>query len=98
MVSGKSPAGGKSLVAYLRAQYWFQVIFTNDLNTGKECIFRKFTDDRRLGEADAQDAIQRELSGLENWPVRNLMTFNKGKCKVLHLKKNKTPPPVYTEA
>jgi len=65
------------------------VLFSIFISGGIQCILSKFANDTNLGQvADTPKgcaAIQQDLDRLESWAERNLMRFNKSKCRVLHM-------------
>ncbi|KAK4829514.1 hypothetical protein QYF61_005153 [Mycteria americana] len=67
-------------------------ISINDLDDGTECTLSSFADDTKLAEVadtpEGRASIQNDLDKPEKGADKNLMKFNKGKCKVLHVGRN----------
>ncbi|KAJ7409836.1 rna-directed dna polymerase from mobile element jockey-like [Willisornis vidua] len=78
--------------AFTKVLQTFKPLLINDLDEGIECSLRQFADDTKLegvaGTPEGCAAIQQNLDRLENWVERNLIRFNKHKCRVLHLGRN----------
>ena len=65
--------------------------FTNDLDERIEATIKSANNTKLQGVADTTEccaAIQQDLNRVESWGERNMMRFNKSKCRVLHLGKN----------
>lgn len=64
----------------------------SDPDKRTEWTFSKFTDDIKLGEVvdipGVCAAIQQDLERLVCWAEKNIVKFNKGRCRVLHLEEH----------
>jgi len=67
-------------------------ILINDLDEGIESTVGKFVDDTKLRQVvdtpEGCAAIKLELDKMKSLAERNLVRFNKGRCRVLHLGRN----------
>jgi ribonuclease P/MRP protein subunit RPP40 len=65
------------------------LIFIDDLDEGLSSAILKFADDTKIyGRVDCwedRNRLQRDLERLVDWADRWQMSFNVGKCKVMHL-------------
>lgn len=96
MISDMKPSS--CLVASLephgsvRGPVLFNTLIHNT-DDGAECTLSQSAGDTKLGGVsdmpEGCDAVQRDLDRLEKLLNWKLLKFNKGKCKVLHLGKNK---------
>ena len=68
------------------------VIFINDLPDNIKAMTRLFADDlKAFVDANNCSHVENMLEDLQNWEDTWLLSFNPGKCKVLHLQFNSNP-------
>ena len=67
-------------------------ILVNGLEEGIVSTLSKYASETKLGGAagtpEGCAAVQQELDRMESWAEKNLMRFNKSRCRVLHLERN----------
>ena len=65
------------------------LIFIDDLDEGLSSAILKFADDTKIyGKVDCwedRNRLQKDLERLVDWADKWQMSFNVGKCKVMHL-------------
>lgn len=68
------------------------LIYINDLDTNINSIISKFADDTKImlpvTNQNEANVLQQDLDMLINWAEKWMMSFNKDKCKILHLGRN----------
>lgn len=67
----------------------FFIILINGVDSGIKYTLRNLADDTKL--AEGWDDIQRDSERLKQWAQKNLMRFNKSKCKLEDIRTEYSP-------